>query len=371
MDAGNKKSILVVDDNATNLRVMQEVLKIEYKVYATISGEKALAFLEKTRPDLILLDIEMPDLSGYDVINLLKEHSKWKTIPVIFLTAKDGADDEEKAFKMGAIDYIHKPISPRVVLSRVATHLELEDYRVNLEQKVQEKTSLLEMTQDAILDILTSVTAFRDNETGGHVMRTTLYAKLISECLLQADYPGITDGYAQDIVKCAKLHDIGKVAISDRIMLKPDRLTAEEFETMKSHTIVGGEMIDNAIKGMGNETTFLSVAKEIVLYHHEHWDGTGYPKGLQEDEIPLSARIMALADVYDALTSNRPYKNAYCHDEAMKIIRSEAGHFDPHIVELCETLFERFEHIGRICNDETYPVYSSEILQSMFTFIEA
>jgi putative two-component system response regulator len=349
------KRILVVDDSATNLRFITEILRPLYKVHAAPSGEFALGFLAKTKPDLILLDLEMPVMSGYDVIRRIKADARLRAVPVIFLTAQEGRDSELKAFELGAVDYILKPISSGVVLARVKIHLELEMYRENLEQMVELKTVQLEHTQDAILSMLSNVAAYRDDETGAHIKRTTYYVEAIVKWLLEKKLPGyrMTQDYARNAVRSAKLHDIGKVAIPDSILLKPGKLTDMEFALIKQHPATGAKMIDDTMHDLGDTSSFLNVAREIVAAHHERWDGSGYPNALSGTDIPLSARIMAIADVYDALISLRPYKAAMPHERAMEIILNEAGtHFDPHLLEICAPVYDEFNVIADKYVDE-------------------
>jgi putative two-component system response regulator len=341
--------ILVVDDDATNLRMLHEILSPAYKVYAAPSGEWAMRFLERQRPDMILLDIEMPGMNGYEVIKKLKENQELASIPVLFLTAQEGRDKEEAALLLGAVDYILKPITVGVVLARVNLHMELEIYRKRLETLVNLKTKQISDTQDSILDILASVTAWRDSGTGGHITRTTAYSRLIVDCLLEKKHPNyaISQQYGESIVKTSKLHDIGKVAISDSILLKPGKLTHDEFEEIKKHTTFGAQMIDDAIADLGDETSFLHVSREIVISHHEWWNGSGYPKALSGEEIPISGRVMAVSDIYDSLTSERPYKGVMSHGETMEIIFNETGnHFDPLLIDLLGDTFPQFEEIA-------------------------
>ena len=359
MDTATDRTILVVDDNPTNLRFLQEILRSDYKVYASLSGERAFAFLEKKIPNLILLDVEMPGMDGYEMISRLKNDYRWKEIPVIFLTAQEGREKEHLAFRMGAVDYILKPISASVVKSRVGLHIELERYKRNLEQMVGEKTKQLQTTQDSILDMLANVTAYRDNETGAHIKRTTYFVQILVRELMGKNAPDyqISTEYAENMIKSAKLHDIGKVGVPDRILLKPGRLTSEEFETIKKHTVLGAQILDDAMEDLGETSSFLNVAREIVNTHHEKWNGSGYPHGISGTDIPVSGRIMAIADVYDALISPRPYKKPFSHEESMKIILDSSGtHFDPHIIALCEPAFEGFTAIAGRYKDENYRV---------------
>jgi putative two-component system response regulator len=338
-----------VDDDATNLRMLQEILKPKYRVYAAPSGERAMAFLGCQTVDLILLDVEMPKMNGYQMIKMLKDDPHLQQIPVIFLTAQEGRDKEEAALRLGAVDYILKPIATGIVMARVNLHIELEDYRKRLETMVSQKTEQLRNTQDSILDILANVTAWRDSGTGGHIARTTTYTQLVVNCLLEKKHPNyiITPRYGEHIVKSSKLHDIGKVAISDSILLKPGKLTHEEFDEIKKHTTFGARMISDAIENLGDDSSFLHVAREIVISHHEWWDGSGYPNKLTGDLIPISGRIMAVSDIYDSLTSERPYKGVLSHDEAMAIIYHETGrHFDPLMIDLLNETFPLFKGVN-------------------------
>ncbi|MDR2523083.1 MAG: response regulator [Synergistaceae bacterium] len=349
-------SILVVDDDPTNLRLLQEILRREYKVYSAPSGGKALTFLERRVPDLVLLDVEMPGMNGYEFIGRLKGDGRWRAIPVLFLTAQEDRDKEELAFSLGAVDYILKPISAGIVLSRVKLHLELGAHRKYLEHLVEHKTLQLQRAQDAILDILANVTAFRDSDTGYHIQRTTLYSQLLIENLLELghpDYP-VDRNYADHVIKSAKLHDIGKVAVPDSILLKPAKLSMAEFQLIKLHTTYGARMIDDAIANLGDDSSFLHVAREIVMAHHEWWNGLGYPDRLSGMAIPISARVMAIADVYDSLRSHRPYKMPLTHEETLIIMKRETGsHFDPHLMEFSAKVFDSFEAVAAEYHDET------------------
>jgi len=352
-----RQSILVVDDNAVNLKALQEILKNNYKVYLAPSGERALAFLERAVPDLILLDIEMPGMDGLEVINRLKQDSRWLDIPVIFLTALEDRAKEEQAFQMGAVDYILKPISAGVVMKRIHLHIELQMYRKSLEKLVEIKTNQLTRSQDTILEILVNVTSYRDNDTGDHIQRTTLFTERIVNYLfaLGIHEYRLNRNYADNIIKTAKLHDIGKVGVSDTILLKPGKLSAPEFSEIKKHTTLGAKMIDDARIELGDDSTFLLVAKEIVYSHHEWWNGRGYPLGLAGEDIPLAGRIMAVSDVYDALVSDRPYKKAFTHEQAMKIMREESGtHFDPRLLSIIDNITPEFAEVSFQINDEAF-----------------
>lgn len=354
-----KPVILAVDDDATNLRFLEEILQENYRPYLAPSGERAIKFLQKRIPDLILLDVEMPDMSGYEVIREIKQNPEWKDIPIIFLTGLEGRDNEKEALALGAVDYILKPISAEIVKARAGLHVELELYRKGLEQMVEKRTSQLHRTQDVILDILANMTSVRDSETGAHIKRTTYYVQELVENLRSLNHPDyqIPDLYAENIIKSAKLHDIGKVAVPDHVLLKPARLTEMEFEMIKQHTTYGAEILESAIAELKEESYFLNVAKEIVESHHEKWNGSGYPNGLKGTDIPLSGRIMAIADVYDALISNRPYKSGFSHETAIEIILKDAGtHFDPTLIDLSRKSLDKFEEIALRHQDMPYYV---------------
>ena len=348
METSIVSKILLVDDSTINLVLLQGILGENYETYSAESAEEALVILETVTPDLILLDVEMPGMNGYELISRLKSDSRWIGIPVIFLTAQEGRDKEEQAFLLGAVDYIQKPISTGIVLARVNLHLELALYRRSLESIVAEKTTRLSQTQDSILDVLASVTAFRDKETGAHIKRTTLFGEKLLAFFDSQDIPGyrFSPIHASNIIKSLKLHDIGKVAVPDSVLLKPGKLTSSEFDVMKLHTTYGAQMINDAINDLGDES-FLYTAREIILSHHEKWNGSGYPLGLSGTDIPLSGRIMAVADVYDALISKRPYKEPFTHDMAREIIISDGGiHFDPMLVDAFVRIEDEFKTIA-------------------------
>lgn len=357
MTNGAKKVILAVDDSVVILRMVQDLLKDEYQIAGAVTAAKALDFLERNTPDLILLDVEMPEISGYDLINTLKGDPRWEDIPVIFLTSMSDPHNEERGLAMGAVDYISKPITPGILIRRVQCHIELQNHRLHLEKLVHQKTEQLVKTNDAIMEILASVTSFRDNETGSHIRRTTRYVEAIVEELSKCSDPKycLEPSYRHNIVLAAKLHDIGKVAIPDSILLKPALLTQTEFEHIKLHTTIGSSMIRRAMEELGDNSGFLATAHEIIETHHERWDGSGYPKGRVGEEIPISGRIMAIADVYDALISHRPYKEALSHEMVMTIINSNAGnHFDPDLMSLCREAFAQFKIVVEEIHDDFF-----------------
>lgn len=352
-------TILVVDDTPDNLSLMSELLKDTYKVKVANSGEKALKYLqgEGKLPDLILLDIMMPGLSGYDVIRELKANPETRAIPVIFLTAVSAPEDEKKGFEMGAVDYIIKPISPPTVLARVKTQLLnkaatdfLRDQNDFLESEVTKRTREISAIQDVTILALASLAETRDSDTGNHIRRTQHYVKVLAEKLKTHPRFGffLSASTIDMLYKSAPLHDIGKVGIPDRILLKPGRLTPEEFETIKTHTTLGREAIEAAEKQLGMQVEFLQLAKEIAYYHQEKWDGSGYPTGVRGDDIPISARLMALADVYDALISRRVYKEGMPHEKAVAIIiQGKGNHFDPDVVDAFVGLQGEFRSIAQ------------------------
>ncbi|MCL1807483.1 MAG: response regulator [Oscillospiraceae bacterium] len=362
---GGKPTVIVVDDEATNLSFLKEILQDDFNVRLSPSGERALAFMEKSTPELVLLDIEMPGMNGFEVIRAIKKNPEWQEIPILILTGHDERDGEEQAFNLGAVDYIRKPISAGVVRARVRLHTELENHRKNLEGLVAVRTEQLEQMQDSILSMLANMTSFRDNETGAHIKRTTIYAKVLIENLMKKRHPNylIDPKYADSVVKSAKLHDIGKVAIPDSILFKPAKLTVEEFEVIKKHAVYGAFILDSAIDELKETSYFLMVAREIIIGHHEKWNGSGYPAGIKGENIPLSARIMALADVYDALISERPYKKPFTHEVSMNIILKDAGtHFDPTLVELSLDVMDSFRDIALMHKDD----HSFEVYEGLY-----
>lgn len=366
--AQTRPSILCVDDDATNLRLLLEILGREYQVFLAPSGGRALEFLQYHIPDLILLDVEMPRMSGYEVIRRLKRDALWREIPVIFLTAQGGFEKERMAFELGAVDYILKPFSAAIVKLRAGLHVELGAYRRGLEEMVEVRTDQLRRTQDCILDMLANMTAYRNNETGAHIKRTTFYTREMVEVLRRNTRPGyqLSEGYARSIVKSAKLHDIGKVAMPDVILLKPDSLDHDEFELIKLHTVYGAQLLDNAMEDLGDTSSFLNVAREVIIGHHERWDGSGYPYGISGTDIPISARVVAIADVYDALISRRPYKEPFSHSEAVDVLLKDAGaHFDPVLIKLLSDTFSRFEEIALEHQDDPNIPALTEILSGL------
>ncbi len=362
-------TVLVVDDQPENLAILGELLESHYRVKIANSGQRALhAAATAPIPDLILLDVMMPVMDGYQLLARLKENPLTRDIPVIFVTAKDRAEDEERGLELGAADYITKPIKPVVVLARVRIQLEnklakdwLKDQNAFLESEVARRMHDNELIQNASLHALATLAETRDPDTGGHIFRTQSYVQLLAEAIRQhAHYQGqLSDEHLKMIVRAAPLHDIGKVGIPDHILRKPGPLTAAEFEVIQTHCKIGGDAIAlamqrvkdadrSAYRSQGTPLAFLEVARLIARSHHERWDGYGYPDQLQGELIPLAARIMALADVFDALTSKRVYKEAIPVEEAVAIITAEKGqHFDPELVEVFLRLQREFALIAQ------------------------
>ena len=341
--------VLLVDDNTTNLQLLHETLDGRgYKLLIAKNGRSALAIAQKAKPSLILLDIMMPEMDGYEVCRRLKADENTVHIPVIFITALADDEDEAKGLRMGAVDYITKPINPELVRARVHNHLQLKRHQDNLEELVAERTRRLALTQAVTIESLATLAEYRDPETGGHIKRTQNYVKALAAHL--KDHPRYRDELNDEIIDLlylsAPLHDLGKVGVRDNVLLKAGRLTDDEFEEMKKHTIYGEEALRITEQKLGGDS-FLQYAKEIAYTHQEKWDGTGYPQGLKGDEIPLSGRLMALADVYDALISKRVYKPPFPHEKAVEIIvEGRDKHFDPDLVEAFLELEDTFRNIA-------------------------
>ena len=392
-----KSTILVVDDTPENLTLMSTLLKDSYQVRAANHGERALkiAFSDQP-PDLILLDIMMPDIDGYEVCRQLKAQTATRDIPIIFLTARSDMEDEQKGLALGAVDYITKPINPPIVLARVAAQLSLKartdflrerndfllekndylrekndflhDKNAFLEHEVARRTEEVTAIQDVTILAMASLAETRDSETGNHIRRTQNYVKALAENL--KTHPRfahfLTDHNINMLFKSAPLHDIGKVGIPDRILLKPGRFTPEEFEIMKTHTTLGRDAIAHAEASLGTRVEFLTMAKDIALFHQEKWDGSGYPAGLQGDAIPIAARLMAVADVYDALISRRVYKEGMPHERAVEIIAQGRGqHFDPDMVDCFLSIQGEFQAIALRYADSDIDMHKKSIYLSL------
>lgn len=322
--ANQGATLLLVDDTPSNLDVLCGILAPFYRLKLANSGERALAIVAgASKPDLILLDISMPDMDGYEVCRRLKADAATKDIPVIFCTARTDIEDEAEGFRCGGVDYLMKPVAEPLVLARVATHVELHRHRMQLDALVRERTAELNETRLQVIRRLGRAAEYKDDETGLHVIRMSHYARLLA---LAAGYG---EAEADCLFNAAPMHDIGKIGIPDAILQKPGKLTAAEFTVMKEHPKIGARIIGS------HDNELLKTARLVALSHHEKWDGSGYPYGLKGSEIPLVGRIVAIADVFDALTSARPYKEAWTVEEAEQYLSDQSGkHFDPLLVEL-------------------------------------
>jgi len=348
-----KKLVILVDDNPANLRIGKNVLAEKYAVATAPSAEKMFSLLENNTPAMILLDVDMPDINGYEAIKILKSKPETKDIPVIFLTARTESDDELEGLSLGAIDYITKPFQPPLLLKRIEVHLlveaqrkELQYFNENLQKMVEEKTENVIELQNALLKTMAELVECRDDITGGHIERTQRGIKiLLEEIENRGVYSDETKKWDMNLIlQSCQLHDVGKISIDDIILKKPGKLNEQEFEEMKKHASFGEQIIEK-IETLAKESDFLDYAKIFAASHHERWDGKGYPRGLKGNDIPLLGRIMAVADVYDALTSVRPYKKAFSHEEAVRIITEGSGtQFDPSLVEVFSHVADKFKN---------------------------
>jgi putative two-component system response regulator len=361
---GTRRKLLIIDDEPINLLILEDLLVPEYDVHAESNAADALAYVgEGNSVDLILSDVMMPGMTGFELCRLLKADERSRDIPLLFLTSLDSDADEEQGLLLGAEDFIHKPISPPVVLARVRNHLELASARLILRERnarlellVQERTrELIEQkvqiiaSQGAVITAFCTLAEARDNETGNHIFRTQRYVGALAQRLSR--HPRFADELSDEVIralfKSAPLHDIGKVAVPDTVLLKPGPLSEAEWVIMRRHTEYGRDAIVQAERQLGASGAFLRYAREIAYGHHEKWDGSGYPQGLAGEAIPLSARLMAVADVYDALISRRVYKEAFPHEQAVRIIVEGAGrHFDPDIARAFVEISEVFREIA-------------------------
>jgi putative two-component system response regulator len=335
MNAETVPIVLVVDDTPQNIEVLGGVLDPHYKVKAALSGPRALAIAARDpQPDLILLDVMMPAMDGLEVCRRLKADLRTRNIPVIFVTAMNEVDDEARGFAAGGVDYITKPISPSTTLARVRTHLALSNQSRELERQVRERTQELRETRLDIIRCLGKAAEFKDDNTGLHVVRMSHYARILAVAC------GLSEHDAELIFDAAPMHDVGKIGIPDAILKKPARLDPDEWAIMQQHVAYGVEIL------AGRSSELLDMARTIAVSHHERWDGTGYPNRLAGEAIPLAGRIVAIADVFDALTSVRPYKKAWPADEAIAMIRENAGtHFDPTLVQVMASVLDQFDEI--------------------------
>lgn len=364
-----KPLILAVDDSPQILQQIHGLLAADYQVMIAKDGETALTLVERREPDLILLDVVMPGMSGYEVCEKLKANPNTQHIPIIFVSSQADDDDQEKGFGLGAADYISKPFSPNVTFARIKTHLQLKemtdflrDQNTFLEAEVNKRTDeiksqteRLQALQQATILIVTSLAETRDLETGNHIRRTQYFIEAIAQELVESgEYSDeLSADMIAPIVRSAPLHDIGKVGIPDSILMKRGKLDAPEFEIMKGHAQMGLDAIERAERQLGIQVDFLQHAKEIAVGHHEKWDGSGYPKGLSGSEIPISARLMAIADVYDALRSQRCYKPPFDHEKSIAIMQKGRGtHFDPLAFDAFSRCEQRIIEISKQYTDE-------------------
>ncbi|MDR0984519.1 MAG: response regulator [Ruminococcus sp.] len=331
------KTIFVVDDNDTNLFTAKTTLKDYYKTYTIPSAEKLFKLSEKIKPDLILLDVEMPECDGFTAMEKIKQHRILSNVPVIFLTAIQNTAAEIRGFELGAVDFINKPFSAPILLKRIELHIETD-------KLIKKSQKSMRNMQNAMISVIAELVEDRDKITGGHIERTQAYLEILVNELMKIDlYMEETSKWDLTLLlPSAQLHDVGKITISDVILNKPGKLTDEEFITIKTHAFEGERIIDE-IMNKTNDDGFLYYAKLFAGYHHEKWNGSGYPRGLAGTDIPLEGRIMAIADVYDALSSKRPYKKALPHDEVVKILLSNSGtHFDPDLIEVFKRVSNEF-----------------------------
>jgi putative two-component system response regulator len=356
-----RPTVLVVDDTPANLSLLSNLLKDQYRIKVANSGLKALELAAVSAPDLVLLDIMMPGMDGYEVCRRLRADVATQHVPVIFLTAKTEVEDEELGFAVGAVDFIHKPISPPLVAARVKTHLEIKAWRASLQdqnewlqKQVESRLSDINRLQDASIYVMVSLAEFRDETTGNHIRRTQEYVRMLATQLSKSPHHAahLTPGNIEQMSKSAPLHDIGKIAIPDNILLKPGKHTVDEFAIMKTHAQRGFDILKRAGSHMGDQSDFLIYAMEIAGCHHEKWDGSGYPSGLKGAAIPLSARLMAVADVYDALLARRPYKEPMSNEQAVAIIVEGRGkHFDPEVVDAFLLIQDELQKIAALWTD--------------------
>lgn len=336
------QTVLVVDDLASNIKTLVEILKDDYRLKVALTGKKALEIVNSPEPpDIVLLDVMMPEMDGYEVCRRIKSQIKTKNIPVIFVTAKNDDDDETLGFELGAVDYITKPIHHMVVKARIKTHLALSGQNLLLERKVAERTKDLYSTRLEVIRRLGIAAEFKDNDTGLHIIRMSKYSHAIAKGY------GFSDSEADILLNAAPMHDVGKIGIPDNILHKPDKLTSQEWIVMKTHTSIGAKIIG------AHDNALLRTAKTVALTHHEKWNGTGYPEGLSGENIPIEGRIVAVADVFDALTSNRPYKKAWSVEEAFDLLLNERGnHFDPELIKIFFANIEQILSIKELHTDK-------------------
>lgn len=342
-----RPKVLIVDDTPDNIHILMEALKDTYAIAAATNGERAVAQAISQSPDIILLDVMMPGISGYEVCARLRDDVRTRAIPVIFITALTEEEDEARGLDLGAVDFITKPFRPGLVKARVRNHLELKRHRDNLQGLVDEQVEEINDSHIATIFAMSKLAESRDDDTGKHLERTQIYCRMLAtEMSKESAYAGLIDAaFIETIFHASPLHDIGKVAVPDAVLCKPGKLTDEEFRVMQCHTTRGSDTLTKVAERFPNNE-FILMGKEIARWHHEKWNGSGYPDGLSGEAIPLCARIMAVSDVYDALTSKRCYKAAMPHPTARDILHNDAGaHFDPGVVAAFEAIHMEIDSI--------------------------
>jgi len=362
ISANQKDLILIVDDIEINRIILREILQNDYDIIEAANGREALNLLllengkpVEVLPTAILLDVMMPDLDGFEVLEVIKNNDATTNIPVLFITAADSDETESKGLMAGAADYITKPFNHNVVRARVDNHIKLARYSHNLEQLVEIKTAEVTRTYESTLEVLATIIEYRNLESGAHIRRTTLLTEVLVAKMLENEKfkPLLEELNIPSLIKASALHDIGKIGIPDGILLKPGKLTDEEFNMIKTHTTIGSHVIDSISENLPDSDKYLKYAKDICHYHHERWDGRGYPGGLSGEEIPLAARIISIVDVYDALVSPRCYKDPFSHDVSFEIITDGRGtQFDPDIVDILPNVADDFKRIEEAHRDQ-------------------
>ncbi|MCL2060207.1 MAG: response regulator [Oscillospiraceae bacterium] len=347
-----KHTVLVVDDAEINLIMLKEIVGSDYIVLTASNGQDAITLMKNELPDIVLLDINMPDINGFDVLQRMKETPELANVLVIFVTAETETYLEEKGLDMGAVDYVHKPYKEKIIRYKIRNHLELKAYRDSLEDLVQVRTQQLVASHEAIITSMSLLAEQRDKVTGDHLTRIKISTQLLANKLAQAYPQLLSQSDAQQIALYSPLHDVGKIAIPDAILGKPGKLSQDEYEIMKSHTSKGGSILRETNTILVGSNRELQFAIDISEGHHERFDGTGYPMGLAGESIPIAARVVALVDVYDALRSARPYKEAFSHEESHRIItvgdgRTMPGHFDPRVLDIYNTMQADLDNV---CN---------------------
>jgi len=346
----NNNVILIVDDIEINRIILREILQDDYEIIEAADGSEALKVLfeDKIIPTAVLLDIIMPGIDGFQVLDKIKSSDETKNIPVLFITAADSDETESRGLKSGAADYVTKPFNHDVVRARVDNHVSLAQYQHSLEELVAKKASEVTETYEQTIEVLAMIIEYRNQESGAHIRRTKLLTETMIMRLMRIDKfrEGLLKENLTSLIKASALHDIGKIGIPDSILLKPGKLTDEEFDEMRKHTTIGSDLIHSVSSSLPDNDKYLKYADDICHYHHERWDGKGYPKGLKAEEIPLAARVVSIVDVYDALVNTRCYKPAFTHEESIAIIMESRGlQFDPDLVDIIPELSDTFAQI--------------------------